>query len=161
MIFVIFSFLISIGFNSPQLAAVKSVQSTFRYLVACREVVHFSFQFPPVCTRISALSQNSAYIHNRKPPFIVVNRFSDFRTPENRLCMHSSISPPANQENYISLAYRRPAVCEILSRPANALKTTGKSISTPASINCVLTTRTAEDSFFNNSSFTLLRVSFR
>jgi hypothetical protein len=33
--------LISLGFNSPQLAAVKSVQSTFRYLVACREVVHF------------------------------------------------------------------------------------------------------------------------
>jgi len=32
--------LISFGFNSPQLAAVKSVQSTFRYLVACREAVH-------------------------------------------------------------------------------------------------------------------------
>jgi hypothetical protein len=33
--------LISFGFNSPQLAAVKSVPSTFRYLVVCREVVHF------------------------------------------------------------------------------------------------------------------------
>jgi hypothetical protein len=29
------------GFNSPQLAAVKSVQSIFRYLAACREVVHW------------------------------------------------------------------------------------------------------------------------
>jgi hypothetical protein len=34
------SILYLLGFNSPQLAAIKSVQSTFRYLVACREAVY-------------------------------------------------------------------------------------------------------------------------
>ena len=57
--------LISLGFNSPQLAAVKSVQSTFRYLAACREVVHLPitqiFKSMHLGFHVLRVSQNGSF----------------------------------------------------------------------------------------------------